>query len=178
MVNFMSLQSVQTLKIPIIHYSLSVICVIFIVGFPPGPEPELKISGLVKIHERMDASVHPVFSEEERLRTMSRIKSNSESIVTIDRRQAERRSKAVAEKATPKTTLEPRRKVQRRRQIDPTTCEREYTAEELEFMNAIEAYKRSSGRMFPTCSEVLEVIRHLGYSRSNAPSSNSVANPS
>ena len=24
-------------------------------------------------------------------------------------------------------------------------------------------YKRTSGRMFPTCSEVLEVIRSLGY---------------
>ncbi|HMP05600.1 MAG TPA: hypothetical protein PJ982_04555, partial [Lacipirellulaceae bacterium] len=24
-------------------------------------------------------------------------------------------------------------------------------------------YKRTSGRMFPTCSEVLEVIRDLGY---------------
>ena len=30
-------------------------------------------------------------------------------------------------------------------------------------MQALDAYKRSSGRMFPTCSEVLEVIRGLGY---------------
>jgi hypothetical protein len=164
----MSLQSSQTLKIPIIHHSLPVIYVILIAGLLPGQDQVLKMNGLAKIHEGMDAAVHPIFSEEERLRTMSRIKSSSESIVTIDRRQGERRSKAVTEKATPKTALEPRRKVQRRRQIDPTTCEREYTAEELEFMNAIEAYKRSSGRMFPTCSEVLEVIRHLGYTR-NTP---------
>ncbi len=26
-------------------------------------------------------------------------------------------------------------------------------------------YKRRSGRMFPTCSEVLEVIRSLGYAK-------------
>ena len=26
-------------------------------------------------------------------------------------------------------------------------------------------YKRRSGRMFPTCSEVLEVVRSLGYQR-------------
>lgn len=53
----------------------------------------------------------------------------------------------------------------RRRHIDPTTCERDYAPEELEFMRALEAYKRSSGRMFPTCSEILEVVRSLGYVR-------------
>ena len=53
--------------------------------------------------------------------------------------------------------------MQRRRQIDPTTCERDYSIEEVEFMNAMDDYKRKSGRMFPTCSEVLEVIRDLGY---------------
>ena len=58
-----------------------------------------------------------------------------------------------------------RRKTPRRRQIDPTTCEREYTDEEVEFMQAMDAYKRSSGRMFPTCSEILEVITKLGYER-------------
>ena len=30
-------------------------------------------------------------------------------------------------------------------------------------MRAMDDYKRDSGRMFPTCSEVLEVIRDLGY---------------
>ena len=56
----------------------------------------------------------------------------------------------------------------RRRQIDPTTCERDYQPEELEFMRALEQYKRTSGRMFPTCSEVLEVVRSLGYVRISA----------
>ena len=32
-------------------------------------------------------------------------------------------------------------------------------------MNALDDYKRRSGRMFPTCSEILEVIRDLGYRR-------------
>lgn len=53
----------------------------------------------------------------------------------------------------------------RRRLIDPTTCERDYRADEIEFMRAVEAYKRRSGRMFPTCSELLEVVRSLGYVR-------------
>jgi hypothetical protein len=53
----------------------------------------------------------------------------------------------------------------RRRYIDPTTCERDYTADEIELMQAIQAYKQSSGRMFPTWSEVLEVIKALGYTK-------------
>jgi hypothetical protein len=56
-----------------------------------------------------------------------------------------------------------RRSTHRRRQIDPTTCERDYSDEEIQFMRAIDDYKRASGRMFPTCSEILEVIRALGY---------------
>jgi len=53
----------------------------------------------------------------------------------------------------------------RRRHIDPTTCERDYRPEELEFMQAVEHYKRRNGRPFPTCSELLEVVRSLGYVR-------------
>ncbi|MEM9411906.1 MAG: hypothetical protein AAGA30_12375 [Planctomycetota bacterium] len=56
-----------------------------------------------------------------------------------------------------------RRKTKRRRQIDPTTCEREYNDAEIEFMHALDEYKRASGRMFPTCSEILEVFTGLGY---------------
>ncbi len=80
-----------------------------------------------------------------------------EELVTIDRRRNE--------EAAPAPVLERRAKVQRRRQIDPTTCERDYSIEEVEFMNAMDEYKRKNGRMFPTCSEVLEVIRGLGYVR-------------
>ena len=54
---------------------------------------------------------------------------------------------------------------QRRRYVDPTTCERDYSQAELEFMNAIQAYKQQSGRMFPTWSEVLEVLKTLGYEK-------------
>ncbi len=35
-------------------------------------------------------------------------------------------------------------------------------------MNALDDYKRKSGRMFPTCSEVLEVIHSLGYVKLSA----------
>jgi hypothetical protein len=53
----------------------------------------------------------------------------------------------------------------RRRFVDPTTCEREYSTAEMEFMQAMTEYKQSSGRMFPTWSEVLEVLRALGYEK-------------
>ncbi len=67
--------------------------------------------------------------------------------------------------AVERRSLERRVKVNRRRQIDPTTCERDYSSEEIEFMSAMDEYKRRNGRMFPTCSEVLEVVRSLGYER-------------
>lgn len=67
--------------------------------------------------------------------------------VAVDRRQGDRR---VGE---------------RRRQIDPTTCEREYNNEEMEFMKAIEDYKRDFRRPFPTWSEILEVVKAMGYRR-------------
>jgi hypothetical protein len=88
-------------------------------------------------------------------------KKGDEKITLDRRRQADRRSGDNASR--PPVKLERRKKVQRRRQIDPTTCERDYSVQEVEFMNAMDQYKRTSGRMFPTCSEVLEVIRGLGY---------------
>jgi len=77
---------------------------------------------------------------------------------TTDRRQQDL---PVAEERR----MAPRPQTPRRRQIDPTTCERDYSGDEIEFMQALDAYKRTSGRMFPTCSEILEVIRDLGYRR-------------
>ena len=52
---------------------------------------------------------------------------------------------------------------ERRRMVDPTTCEREYTDDEIMFMKAMDQYKRDNRRPFPTWSEVLEVLRALGY---------------
>ena len=83
-------------------------------------------------------------------------------VITIDRRSGERRS-GDAEALDTGDGATPRRKKQRRRHIDPTTCERDYSEQEIEFMRAMDDYKRDSGRMFPTCSEVLEVVRGLGY---------------
>jgi hypothetical protein len=81
-----------------------------------------------------------------------------------DRRQDDRRQKEASIEVERRST-ERRVKVTRRRQIDPTTCERDYTSAELEFMSALDDYKRRSGRMFPTCSEILEVFKALGYEK-------------
>lgn len=53
----------------------------------------------------------------------------------------------------------------RRQLVDPATCERNYDSAEIEFMQAVEQYKRSSGRRFPACSEMLAIVRSLGYVR-------------
>ena len=98
--------------------------------------------------------------------------SETNSEVVMDRRdKKERRNskpdrrKETAAVAVERRSGERRAKVSRRRQIDPTTCERDYSNDEIEFMQAMDAYKRRSGRMFPTCSEILEVVRELGYTR-------------
>ncbi|NLS95209.1 MAG: hypothetical protein GXX96_23885 [Planctomycetaceae bacterium] len=91
-------------------------------------------------------------------------KTVGETEVTVDRRRSDRRT-STEPALTERRKLERREKVTRRRQIDPTTCERDYSDDEVEFMNALDNYKRASGRMFPTCSEILEVIRELGYAK-------------
>jgi hypothetical protein len=60
--------------------------------------------------------------------------------------------------------LERRRGPGRRRSDDRKAAEEgEMTAEQFEFCMAIETYKKVNKKMFPTWTEVLEVMRHLGY---------------
>jgi hypothetical protein len=105
------------------------------------------------------------------VRKGARVAKHDKAHVEMDRRgKSDRRSKDERRKDNQPAPVERRLgerrvKVQRRRQIDPTTCERDYNNDEIEFMQALDAYKRTSGRMFPTCSEILEVIRNLGYVR-------------
>jgi hypothetical protein len=67
--------------------------------------------------------------------------------------------------AAPAAQSERRTKKERRRRIDPTTFEKQYTEEEMEFMNAMQRFKESSGKSFPTYGEVLKVAISLGYRR-------------
>ncbi len=117
---------------------------------------------------------HPSAGGVQKAAKASAASAGSDSIVTLNRRAAnDRRERSDRRKsdhpvAIERRNLERRVKVNRRRQIDPTTCERDYSVEEIEFMAALDAYKRSSGRMFPTCSEILEVVRGLGYAKQPA----------
>lgn len=58
-----------------------------------------------------------------------------------------------------------RRDSRKPRRIDPTTCERDYTPAEFEFMTAMQRYKERTGRLFPTWSEALGVLIELGYAK-------------
>lgn len=67
------------------------------------------------------------------------------------------------------TGLERRRGPGRRRADDRRSAEEgEMTAEQFEFCMAIETYKKVNRKMFPTWTEVLEVIHQLGYRKVQA----------
>jgi len=100
--------------------------------------------------------------------TMSHAESKSESRAAQERRK---RNIPVAIERRKVNSAEKRRTSERRRQIDPTTCERDYTDEEIAFMKAMDQYKRDNRRPFPTWSEVLEVLLALGYRKVAAETS-------
>jgi hypothetical protein len=96
-----------------------------------------------------------------------------QSLVT-DRRNGDRRSQDRRQRSIPvsrerRSGEERRQPGERRRQVDPTTCERDYTEEEIAFMRAMDQYKRDNRRPFPTWSEVLEVLYSLGYRKVAEP---------
>jgi hypothetical protein len=67
------------------------------------------------------------------------------------------------------TGLERRRGPGRRLSDDRRSAEEgEMTAEQFEFVMAIETYKKVNKRMYPTWTEILEVVQQLGYRKTNA----------
>ena len=111
-----------------------------------------------------------------------KVKSKAKATKTAAKAKATTKVKATDESTNPqelalmdetgrrKTFEKPKvERRKRRRQIDPTTCEREYSDPEIQFMHAMDEYKRASGRMFPTCSEILEVLARLGYRQIETP---------
>ncbi|HVT88262.1 MAG TPA: hypothetical protein VHD56_05385 [Tepidisphaeraceae bacterium] len=90
-----------------------------------------------------------------------RVESSEESgYPGSERRVAERRNS---------TGLERRRGPGRRRSDDRKSAEEgEMNAEQFEFVMAVETYKKVNKKMFPTWTEVLEVITQLGYRKVEA----------
>jgi hypothetical protein len=86
-----------------------------------------------------------------------------------DRRGNDRRKRAIPVAVERRSGKDRRNQVERRRQVDPTTCERDYNEDEIIFMKAMDQYKRANRRPFPTWSEVLEVLYALGYRKVEEP---------
>jgi hypothetical protein len=86
-----------------------------------------------------------------------------------DRRSGlERRDRPAPEPPTPVDVApaaprERRARKERRKRVDPTTFEKQYTEDEIEFMNSIQQYKTRTGTSFPTYGQVLRIAAGLGY---------------
>jgi hypothetical protein len=96
-----------------------------------------------------------------------RQKSVTESGYTGPERRVATDRRALAEDGD--TGLERRRGPGRRRSDDRRCAEEgEMTMEQFEFVMAIETYKKVNKRMYPTLTEILEVMFQLGYRKVRA----------
>jgi hypothetical protein len=87
-----------------------------------------------------------------------------------DRRDGlERRSRLATGPAAPTESSaqapkpERRARKERRRRVDPTTFEKQYSDAEIEFMNAVQQFKTQTGKSFPSHGDVLRIAASLGY---------------
>ena len=83
-----------------------------------------------------------------------------------DRRDLEELERQKAAEIKSVAPPERRAKKERRRRIDPTTFEKQYTDDELEFMNAMQRFKVQACKSFPSHGDVLRVAISLGYRKS------------
>ena len=85
----------------------------------------------------------------------------------IERRVGQDRRESVVDR---RLGLERRRGPGRRRSDERKSAEEgEMSDEQFEFLMAIDEYKRKNTRPFPTWTEVLEVIKALGYRKVAEP---------
>ncbi|MFC1765801.1 hypothetical protein ACFL6U_27460 [Planctomycetota bacterium] len=92
--------------------------------------------------------------------------TNQERREQTERRGDERRESVVDRRLG----LDRRRGPGRRRSDDRKSAEEgNMSDEQFEFLMAIDEYKRQNSRPFPTWTEVLEVIKALGYRRVAEP---------
>jgi hypothetical protein len=83
----------------------------------------------------------------------------------LDRRAKGSRHPDPDDSASPGAAVERRARKDRRRRIDPTTFEKQYSDDEMEFMNAMQRFKNHTGQSFPSHGDVLRVAASLGYRR-------------
>ena len=70
---------------------------------------------------------------------------------------------------SPEESPKPTKERGRHRLSNPATGDRHYTLDEVEFMNALAEFKRANGRLFPSCSEILDILYKLGYEKVREP---------
>ena len=113
--------------------------------------PRIRVKGLVTMKDQSRAS-----------------KGGKKSEVVDRRSGIDRRDDP--HHSTSATNLERRRGPGRRRSDFLRSAEEgEMTGEQFMFVQAIDAFKRANAKSFPTWTDVLEVIRRLGY-RKTMPS--------
>ena len=71
-----------------------------------------------------------------------------------------------AAKMTAQQTAKKARFAAKKKKVSRTPPNLEVDPEVLEFINAINRYKKSHNRPFPSYSEILYVLRKLGYTKS------------
>jgi hypothetical protein len=84
-------------------------------------------------------------------------------VLSAEQSNCQGEERRVAERRQP-TGLERRRGPGRRRADDRRSAEEgEMNTEQFEFVMAIETYKKVNRRMYPTWTEILEIMQQLGY---------------
>jgi hypothetical protein len=88
---------------------------------------------------------------------------------SIERRKSEDRRQSIVDR---RLGLDRRRGPGRRRSDERKNAEEgQMSDEQFEFLMAIDEYKKKNSRPFPTWTEVLEVIKALGYRKVAEPQS-------
>ena len=98
---------------------------------------------------------------------MEEYKSDKDNVFKERRNTVEERRKAVVDR---RLNLDRRRGPGKRRSTDRRAAEEGHmTDEQFEFVRAIDQYKRANQRPFPTWTEVLEVVKAMGYRKIAEP---------
>src|SRR2546423_7491571 len=83
-------------------------------------------------------------------------------------KETDRRKRSIPVAVERRSGTERRERGERRRQVDPPTCERDYNDDEIIFMKAVDKNKRDNPPPLPTWGEGLEGLRALGYRKGEA----------
>ncbi len=88
----------------------------------------------------------------------------SERRRTVDRRvQSDRRNGG--DRRTPQDSRHVLRRDEDQQTFQKRVEQGDLTVDEIEFVRAVDRYKRKFNRPFPTWSEVLAIVKELGYSK-------------